>query len=432
MPEGYLPAYLVLEDGSVHPGEGFGADVEGHGEVVFNTSMTGYQEVLTDPSYAGQMVTLTYPLVGNYGINEEDYESRCIQVSGLIVREHCDLPSHGLSRWTLHEFLASQGIPGISGVDTRAITRRLRSRGVMMGLITRGEPETALRRLSEMTRYDDVDFVSAVTTAQSYRWDDHSPESGEPRKSGPSHSPAVGLSSVRGEPFSQAQDRPLRQAQDRLVEPLGRWTDGPSTGSGRTDFENALPRKYRILVTDCGLKYNILRLLQRRGCEVIVLPAATPAEDMLALDPSGILLSPGPGDPQLLDYLVSNVTGLLGRVPIMGICLGHQIVARALGADTYKLKFGHRGGNHPVKDLSTGRVYITAQNHGYAVSTASLPSRLEVSHVSLNDDTIEGLRHKELPLFSIQYHSEAAPGPRDNEYLFDRFLKMIEDFADGG
>ena len=371
MAKGYSPAYLVLEDGSVHPGEAFGADIEGHGEVVFNTSMTGYQEVLTDPSYAGQMVTLTYPLVGNYGINEEDYESQRIQVSGLIVREHCDQPSHRLSRRTLHEFLLSQGIPGLSGVDSRAITRRLRSRGVMMGLITREEPETALRRLTEMTRYGDLDFVGTVTTSESYHW-----------------------------------DAPLR--------------DGPSAA-----------KNYRVLVTDCGLKYNILRLLQLRGCEVIALPAATSAEDMLALNPSGILLSPGPGDPRLLDYLVSNVSGLLGRVPIMGICLGHQIVARALGADTFKLKFGHRGGNHPVKELSTGRIYITAQNHGYAVSAASLPAGLEVSHVNLDDDTIEGLRHREMPLFSIQYHSEASPGPRDNEYLFDRFLQMIEDFADG-
>ncbi len=365
---GDTQACLVLEDGSVHPGETFGADVPGHGEVVFNTSMTGYQEVLTDPSYAGQLVTLTYPLVGNYGINEDDFESKRIQVSGLIVREHCDLPSHGLSRRTLHEFLCSQGIPGLSGVDTRAITRRLRSRGVMMGLITREQPESALERLAEMARYDDVDFVGAVTTQQSYRWDDHSPMPG-----------AAG--------------------------------------------------KYRVVVTDCGLKYNILRLLRERGCEVIALPAATSAEDLLALRPSGVLLSPGPGDPQLLQYLVDNVAKLLGRVPIMGICLGHQIVARALGGDTFKLKFGHRGGNHPVKDLITGRVYITAQNHGYAVRAGSLPAGLEVSHVNLNDDTIEGLRHQEMPVFTIQYHSEGSPGPRDNEYLFDRFLEMMEDFG---
>jgi len=365
---GDTQACLVLEDGSVHPGETFGADVPGHGEVVFNTSMTGYQEVLTDPSYAGQLVTLTYPLVGNYGINEDDFESKRIQVSGLIVREHCDLPSHGLSRRTLHEFLCSQGIPGLSGVDTRAITRRLRSRGVMMGLITREPPESALERLAEMARYDDVDFVGAVTTQQSYRWDD------------------------------------------------------PSTRTGAAG-------KYRVVVTDCGLKYNILRLLRERDCEVIALPAATSAEDLLALRPSGVLLSPGPGDPQLLQYLVDNVAKLLGRVPIMGICLGHQIVARALGGDTFKLKFGHRGGNHPVKDLITGRVYITAQNHGYAVRAGSLPAGLEVSHVNLNDDTIEGLWHREMPVFTIQYHSEGSPGPRDNEYLFDRFLEMMEDFG---
>ena len=363
---GVKPAFLVLEDGSVHPGEAFGADVEGHGEVVFNTSMTGYQEVLTDPSYAGQLVTLTYPLVGNYGINGDDFESNYIQVGGLIVREHCGLPSHGLSEHTLHEFLTSQGVPGLSGVDTRSITRRLRSQGVMMGLITQDSPESALERLAEMTRYDDVDFVSAVTTEQSYTW------------------------------------------------------DLPPTSS-------ATAERFRILVTDCGLKYNILRLLRQRGCEVIALPATTSAEDMLALDPSGILLSPGPGDPSLLNYLVSNVGKLLGSVPLMGICLGHQIVARALGAATFKLKFGHRGGNHPVRDLSTGRVYITAQNHGYAVSAEDLPAGLEVSHVNLNDGTVEGLRHRELPLFTIQYHSEAAPGPQDNEYLFDRFLEMVEE-----
>ena len=362
-------AYLVLEDGSVHPGKAFGADVESHGEVVFNTSMTGYQEVLTDPSYAGQLVTLTYPLVGNYGINQGDFESGRIQVSGMIVREHCDLPSHALSERTLHEFLLSQGIPGLSGVDTRAITRRLRSRGVMMGIITREQPDRALERFSEMIRYDDLDYVGAVSTDRSYSW-----------------------------------DKP------------------DSDGAGA-------PAKYRVLVTDCGLKYNILRLLRRRGCEVTVVPAATPVEDMLAMDPSGVLLSPGPGDPQLLNYLVSNVAKLLGRVPIMGICLGHQIVARALGADTYKLKFGHRGSNHPVKDVSTGRVYITAQNHGYAVSGSSLPTGLEVSHVNLNDDTVEGLKHRDLPVFTIQYHSEASPGPMDNVYLFDRFLQMMEEFS---
>ena len=358
--------YLVLEDGSIHEGVGFGAEADGLGEVVFNTSMTGYQEVLTDPSYAGQLVTLTYPLVGNYGINPEDFESARIQVGVLIVREDCEQPSHGRSDRTLHEFLASQGIPGIAEVDTRAITRRLRSKGVMLGIITNGDPNASLRRLQDSPAYDDRDYVATVTTPEEYNWN-----GGD---------------------------------------------------------EDLIESKHRILVTDCGLKYNILRQLRRRGCEVIVVPAATSAEALLALQPSGILFSPGPGDPKLLDYVVDNTRKVLGQIPVMGICLGHQLIARALGADTFKLKFGHRGGNHPVKDLTNGRVYITAQNHGYAVSPDKLPSGLEVSHINLNDQTVEGFRHKSLPLFTIQYHSEASPGPRDNEYLFDQFIEMVEDF----
>ena len=372
--ESSVPAYLVLEDGSVHRGESMGARVEGHGEVVFNTSMTGYQEVLTDPSYAGQLVTLTYPLVGNYGINLQDYESARIRVAGFIVREHCDEPSHGRSDRTLDEYLKSQGIPGICGVDTRAITRRLRERGVMMGLITTGSPEAAAAQLAEMPRYDDLDLVRTVTAEERYRWS----------------------------------------------------ADGPApTAFGQPKGEEP---QHRILVTDIGLKYNILRLLQQRGCEVIAVPAETSAEDMLAMDPSGILLSPGPGDPQLLDYVVSNVRQILGRVPVMGICLGHQLTARALGGSTYKLPFGHRGGNHPVQDLATGRVYITAQNHGFAVDPDTLPPGLEVSHINLNDQTVEGTRHRDMPLFTIQYHSEASPGPRDNEYIFDQFLDMVKEF----
>ena len=357
------PAYLVLEDGSIHPGEAFGAETGGHGEVVFNTSMTGYQEILTDPSYAGQLVTLTYPLVGNYGINQEDSESRQIQVSGLIVREHCDRPSHTGSDQTLHQFLKSQGIPGLSGVDTRSITRRLRTHGLMMGIITTGSPQEALEQMAGLPKDDDVDFVRSVSTDERYNWDEPPLEPGAPG--------------------------------------------------------------YRILVNDCGLKYNIMRLLRRRGCQVIAVPATMPAEDMMALEPAGILMSPGPGDPRLLDYVVENAGKLLGRIPIMGICLGHQVVARALGAETFKLKFGHRGGNHPVKDLTDGRVYITAQNHGYAVSADSLPAGLEVTHVNLNDDTIEGPRHRDMPVFTIQYHSEGSPGPRDSEYLFDRFLELV-------
>ena len=372
-------AYLVLEDGSVHRGESFGAPLPGHGEVVFNTSMTGYQEVLTDPSYAGQLVTLTYPLVGNYGINPQDFESRRIRVAGLITREHCDRPSHGRSDRTLDEFLCSQDIPGICGVDTRAITRRLRQQGVMMGLLTIEAPEAALARLREMPRYGEQDLVRTVSAAERYRWGATGPE-------GVAADAAAAVDADRG------------------------------------------PARYRILVTDVGLKYNILRLLRERDCEVIALPAATAAADIMALNPDGILLSPGPGDPQLLDYVVGNVQQILGRVPVMGICLGHQLVARALGADTFKLKFGHRGGNHPVKDLSTGRVYITAQNHGFAVNPDTLPADLEVSHINLNDGTVEGLRHKNMPLFTIQYHSEASPGPRDNEYIFDQFLAMVSEF----
>jgi len=360
------PAYLVLEDGSIHEGVSFGAEADGLGEVVFNTSMTGYQEILTDPSYAGQLVTFTYPLIGNYGINPQDFESSRIQVSGLIVREDCDLPSHGRSDRTLHEFLESQGIPGIAEIDTRALTRRLRSQGVMLGVITSSDPDAALRRLQDSPAYGDRDYVATVTTPEEYDW------------------PAE---------------------------------DG--------DLENA---EHRILVTDCGLKYSILRQLRRRGCRVTVVPAATPAEELLAMKPSGILFSPGPGDPKMLNYVVDNTRKILGRVPVMGICLGHQIISRALGAETFKLKFGHRGGNHPVKDLADGRIYITAQNHGYAVSPEKLPSGLEVSHINLNDQTVEGFHHKDLPLLTIQYHSEASPGPRDNEYLFDQFIEMVGDF----
>ncbi|MBI4337183.1 MAG: glutamine-hydrolyzing carbamoyl-phosphate synthase small subunit [Chloroflexi bacterium] len=356
-------AYLVLEDGTVYEGEAFGAQTSAHGEVVFNTSMTGYQEVLTDPSYAGQIVVPTYPLIGNYGVNAQDVESRRIQVAGFVVRQWCDAPSHGLSQATLHEYLASHGVPGISGVDTRAITRRLRSRGVMMGIIaTDGAPEEALARLGSLPRYGETDLVARVTTLAPYTW--------EP-------------------------------AQD--------------------------PAGLHIVVGDCGLKYNILRSLDRRGCRVTAVPSTYSVEEVLALKPDGIVFSPGPGDPALLEGVVQTARALAEQLPIMGICLGHQVLARAFGARTYKLKFGHRGGNHPVRDLATGRVHITAQNHGYAVDAEALPPELEVSHLNLNDGTVEGLRHRSLPIMTIQYHSEASPGPQDNQYLFDRFLEMVRD-----
>ena len=358
------PAWLVLEDGSSFRGSSFGADCEGYGEVVFNTSMTGYQEILTDPSYAGQIVMLTYPLIGNYGINPETVESSKIQVGGLVVREDCDLPSHWNSEATVAQFLASQGVSGISGVDTRAVTRRLRSQGVMMGIITRDDPQTALARLDALPKYDSVDYVSEVSTPSPYTWD---------------------------------------------------------------SAESSTPASYEIVALDYGLKYNILRILNKLGCRVTVIPAATRAEDILQRDPDGLLLSPGPGDPALLGHISDTVRSLAGVKPIMGICLGHQMVGKAFGGSTFKLKFGHRGANHPVKDLVTGRVHITAQNHGYALDADSLHPSIEVSHVNLNDDTVEGLAHRDYPIVSIQYHSEASPGPLDNVYLFERFLAMVKD-----
>ena len=356
------PAWLVLEDGSSFQGTSFGANGEGHGEVVFNTSMTGYQEILTDPSYAGQIVMLTYPLIGNYGINPETVESKKIQVRGLIVREDCELPSHWNSEATVAQFLASQGVSGISGVDTRAVTRRLRSSGVMMGIITRDDPQSALKRLASLPSYGSVNYVSEVSTPSPYTWD-----------------------------------------------------------------PTETPTSYNIVALDYGLKYNILRILNKLGCRVTVIPADTSAEDILQIDPDGLLLSPGPGDPALLGQISDTVRALVGVKPIMGICLGNQMLGKAFGGKTFKLKFGHRGANHPVKDLVTGRVHITAQNHGYALDADSLPPSLEVSHLNLNDETVEGLTHRDYPIVSIQYHSEASPGPLDNVYLFKRFLDMVKD-----
>jgi carbamoyl-phosphate synthase small subunit len=355
-------AVLVLEDGTSYEGFLFGGESFTSGEVVFNTSMTGYQEMLTDPSYAGQILVLTYPMVGNYGINDFSFESQGIQVSGFVVRERCVQPSHWQSKATLQRFLADSGVPSLWGVDTRAITRHLRQRGVMMGAIACDQsPGEILSRLRGMPRYESIDFVGKVSTGAQYQWE-----------------PAAKTAGL-----------------------------GP-----------------HIVVIDCGLKRNILRILGNLGCRVTVVPCTWSAEKVLGLRPDGILLSPGPGDPLLLDPVVATVKRLVGSKPIMGICLGEQLVGRAFGAKTFKLKFGHRGGNHPVRDLKTGRVHITAQNHGYAVDADTLRDGLEVSHLNLNDGTVEGLRHRELPILSIQYHSEASPGPWDNLYLFEQFLDM--------
>ena len=355
-------AILLLEDGSIYEGQSFGADVDTCGEVVFNTSMTGYQEMLTDPSYAGQIVIPTYPLIGNYGINECDVESSRIQVRGFVVREDCSEPSHYLNQKTVSDYLTEAGIPGIAGLDTRAVTRKLRNYGVMMGVLTsRLTPQEAAEMLASVPNYGTIDFVKEVSTQAPFRF---RPEDGEGRRN--------------------------------------------------------------VVVVDYGCKYNIMRILRRLGCNVIVAPCTATAKDILGYNPDGVLLSPGPGNPELLDYAVYSIRGLIGYKPIMGICLGNQLIARAFGGKNFKLKFGHRGGNHPVKDLATDKVYITAQNHGYAVDADSIKDGLEVSHINLNDGTVEGLRHKDLPIFTIQYHSEASPGPLDNIYLFEEFMGMMD------
>ena len=354
-------ALLVLADGSVFEGNSVGAPGHADGEVVFNTSMTGYQEMLTDPSYAGQLLTLTYPLIGNYGIDETVEESGKIQPSGLIVREASIFPSHLRSHSPIRDFLAARNVVAIEGVDTRAVTRRIRRSGVMPGTITTTETaEEALARLRSLPGYDDVNWVESVTTNRIFDWN---------------------------------------------VQP----------GEAR----------HKVVLLDGGVKRNIMRSIEARNCSVRVFPAESSADELLQLRPDGIVLSPGPGDPRLLDSMVDQVQRLIGKAPILGICLGHQVAARALGAGTFKLPFGHRGGNHPVKDVATGKVTITAQNHGYAVDPDGLSSAAYVSHINLNDQTVEGIALRDEPLMTIQYHSEACPGPLDNAYIFDRFVEMM-------
>ena len=363
-----MEAYLVLHDGSVYKGVSFGAKTKTFGEVVFNTSMTGYQEMLTDPSYSGQIVVPTYPLMGNYGIKAASNESKQVQVAGFVVRQFCDQPSHKESYTSLPEFLSEQNIPAISEVDTRSITRKIRTSGVMMGAIAVDiDPDEILSELRQFPPYDEIDHVRNVSTPSVFKWN---------------------------------------SSEKQTVEE---------------------DQKLKILVSDFGLKYNILRMLCERGCDVEVFPSTYSAEDIIAHNPDGIMLSPGPGDPELLDHAVETTKSLLGRIPIMGICLGNQVLGRAFGGKTYKLKFGHRGSNHPVMDTTTNRIYITSQNHGYSIDPDTLNSQVFVSHISMNDGTVEGIRHKSLPALSIQYHSEASPGPIDNEYIFDEFVEMVRE-----
>ncbi len=377
---------LALEDGRCFEGESVGSTGTACGEICFNTSMTGYQEVLTDPSYCGQIVAMTYPLIGNYGANALDQESTRPHLRGFVVEEMCVTPSSWRSEESLGAYLARWGIVGIEGVDTRALTRHLRTRGAMKAcLTTEFSTAEAVARASESDGVVMMDFVKEVTAESAYDWD---PTDQESREWAVSHPRIAGV-------------------------------------AGADVFLPLPPVRNRIAAIDLGIKKNILRRLRQRGFQVRVFPATTTAAELLAWEPDGVFLSNGPGDPAALDYVHELVRGVLGHKPVFGICLGHQVLGYAYGGRTFKLKFGHRGGNQPVKDLLTGRVAMTSQNHGFAVDADSLPTEVDVTHLNLNDQTVEGMRHRELPVFSVQYHPEAAPGPNDAAYLFDEFAKLI-------
>lgn len=384
-----MTALLALEDGRVFRGESFGATGTAAGEICFNTSMSGYQEILTDPSYRGQIVAMTHPEIGNCGVNELDVESGSPHVRGFVIEELSPVPSNWRSTGTLHDYLAKNGIPGIQGIDTRALTRHLRIRGAMRACLTtdiRDEAE-AVRRACEVP-YAGVDFVREVTPGASYQWD------------------------------------PSQTASRRWIV---RTADSGSAATDETGnvFSDLPPAAHKLAAIDFGMKKNILRSLRRNGFDVTVFPATAPAEDVLASGADGIFLSNGPGDPEALTYACETVRKLVGKKPIFGICLGHQVLALALGGRTFKLKFGHRGANQPVKDLRSGKIAITSQNHGYAVDPGSLPADVEVTHVNLNDGTVAGLKHKTQRAFSVQYHPEASPGPHDADYFFQEFAKEV-------
>jgi carbamoyl-phosphate synthase small subunit len=373
-----LKALLALEDGLVLKGRSFTGPGECLGEVVFNTAMTGYQEILTDPSYNGQIVTMTYPLIGNYGVNFDDLESRGVQVEGFIVKEYHPYPSNWRATGNLADYLKGSGKLGVEGFDTRAITKRLREVGAMRGLVSTQDldPASLVRRARELPSMEGQDLVPQVTCRAPYWWPDF----------------------------------PADEAAPPDLETLWRQRRGR-----------------KVVLYDYGVKFNIIRSLKARGLEVLVVPATTPASEVLKLKPAGLVLSNGPGDPAAVTYAIDNVRQCLGAQPMFGICLGHQLMGLALGGRTFKLKFGHRGANQPVKDLLSGRVEITSQNHGFAVDLESIPDpEVELTHFNLNDGTLEGLRHRKHRAFSVQYHPEASPGPHDADYLFEQFLEMVE------
>jgi carbamoyl-phosphate synthase small subunit len=373
-----MKATLALENGVWYEGDGAGAAGQTGGEVVFNTSMTGYQEVLTDPSYAGQIVAMTAPEMGNYGVSAEDSESRGTQVAGFVIREESPMASNWRSESTLRDYLVRNNIVAISNIDTRALVRVLRSAGVMRGIIATGEvdPHELVQRAQGLPSMEGSDLVLGVTCETAFDW-----------------SPAT--------PLADDEFAPLVERKTR--------------------------RNLRVAAYDYGMKWNILRRFAAYGCDVRVFPATAPASELIAAGPDGVFLSNGPGDPAVLSYAISNARKLVDSdIPTFGICLGHQVLSLAMGGDTYKLKFGHRGGNHPVKDLATGKVEITSQNHGFAVDPKSLPADVKVTHENLYDGTVEGLRHATRPVFCVQYHPEAAPGPHDADYLFKQFVEEME------
>jgi carbamoyl-phosphate synthase small subunit len=369
-----VKAVLLLEDGTFFEGKAFGARAEKCGEVVFNTSMAGYQEILTDPSYHEQIITMTYPLIGNYGTNPEDWESRKSFVSGFVVKENCPYPSNWRNSATLDEYLAQNGIVGIEGIDTRKLVRHIRTKGAMRGILSAVEtdPKKLAAKLQQYPGLVGRDIVKDVTSDKPYAW------------------------------------------KEGVVDVLNPGLKPPQA-------------KCKVVAIDCGMKQNILRLLVSHGCDVSVVPAQATAQEILSRKPDGVFLSNGPGDPAAVTYTIETVKALLGKVPIFGICLGHQILGLALGGTTYKLKFGHRGANHPVKNLRTGKIEITSQNHGFCVDLDSLAGKdVELTHMNLNDNTLEGFRCKKLKAFAVQYHPEASPGPHDSSYLFNDFIELME------